>query len=80
MSECPLCSIKPYFYDDRIDGLTWNKYASSKILASGSGPWLIACKDPDNRLALHALCDDGAELYYPKFCPECGRKLECQEN
>lgn len=80
MSECPLCSIKPYFYSDRIEGLIWSQYESSKVLSSGPWSWLKACKDKDNRLALYAVGDEDTELYYPKFCPECGRKLEWQEN
>ena len=80
MSECPLCSIMPYFYPDRLEGLSWSKYDSSKVLSSGPWTWLKACKDKDNRLALYAVGDSDTELYYQKFCPECGRKLECQEN
>lgn len=76
MSECPLCSIKPYFSDYCIDGTTWSRFDSSKLLSSGPWTWLKACKDKDNRLALYAVGDDYSDLHYPKFCPECGRRLE----
>lgn len=76
MSDCPLCSIKPFFYPDRIGGLCWSKYESSKVLSSGPGSWLKACEDKYNRLALYAVGDEDTGLYYPKFCPECGRRLE----
>lgn len=73
--KCSLCSMKPFFYDDRLDGLCWSQYDSSKVISSGPWTWLRACKDKDNRLALYGVGDDYTELYYPKFCPECGRKL-----
>ena len=74
--ECPLCSMKPFFYDDRLNGLRWGQYESSETISSGPWTWLKACKDKDNRLALYGVGEDFTEMYYPKFCPECGRKLE----
>lgn len=76
MSECTLCSIKPFFYDDGVEGLRYSQYESSKVLSAGPWTWIKACKDEDNRLALYAVGDENTELYYPKFCPECGRRLE----
>ena len=42
-----------------------------------SGAWvaLMAEFDKDGRLALFAQAEDNTDRYYPKFCPECGRKL-----
>ena len=68
---CPLCSITPSF-----DGTGfWERYDSSVELASGSWTMLYACKDRHGMLALYGCGDDETEFYYPKFCPECGRKL-----
>ena len=73
--KCSLCSMMPFLYDEGLSGLRWSQYESSKVISSGPWTWLKACKDKDNRLALYGVGDDYTELYYPKFCPECGRKL-----
>lgn len=72
MSECPLCSMKPFF---DMAG-EWHGYSSSKQLESG--PWisLRACKDKYDRLAIYATAEDDTDFYYPNFCPECGRRLK----
>ena len=70
-NACPLCSITPSF--DRTG--FWERYDSSVVLSEGGWTELYACKDPHGRLALYGCGDDETEFYYPKFCPECGRKL-----
>lgn len=42
------------------------------------GMWaqLMADFDKSGRVFLYASGDDYSDPYYPKYCPECGRKLE----
>lgn len=37
--------------------------------------WLMADFDKDGRVFMYAEGDDRSDHYYPKWCPECGRKL-----
>lgn len=74
--SCSLCAIKPYFYEGlRGDEKEYSKHESSRVLSSGPWSWLKVCKDQNDRLAIYAVGDEDTELYYPNFCPECGRKL-----
>lgn len=73
---CKICDIKPYIWGDG----TWVLHESSLILAEGPWTTLYACKDRDGRTALYGVGDDFTDLYYPKYCPECGRKLKSDED
>lgn len=69
--ECKMCSIQPKFIVDR-----YNYYESTIDLGSGCSGWtsLRRGKDENNKVVIIATGDD-SEYYYPKYCPECGRKL-----
>ena len=69
--KCRLCSIEPKYIGDRYD-----EYESTIDLGSGCGGWtsLRGGKDGQGKTIIIAKGDD-EEYYYPKFCPECGRKL-----
>lgn len=47
-----------------------------KVIASGDYSELIRFFDINGRLYLIGSGDDYTEWYYPKYCPECGRKLQ----
>lgn len=47
-----------------------------KELVPGGWTTLERGVDKDNRTFIVAVGDDETDRYYPKFCPECGRKLE----
>lgn len=66
---CGLCSMKPYFNSDGER----NMYASPEQLETGAWVTLYACKDKDNRLAIYASAECYTDLYYPDYCPECGK-------
>lgn len=72
MSECQLCSMKPVFDAEGC----WLRFESSTNLEYG--PWisLMACKDQLDRMAIYAVADDYSDMYYPNFCPKCGRRLK----
>jgi len=70
--KCSLCSIKPVFFG----GKQWSQWDSSISLADGGWTGLRACKDWNDKLAIYAVGDEYSDLYYPKFCPECGRELD----
>lgn len=47
-----------------------------KELVPGGWTTLERGVDADNHTLIIAVGDDETDRYYPKFCPECGRKLE----
>ena len=70
---CKLCGLQPRFYGDG----TFNRDGS--VIELAVGPWtrLFAGIEEDGRIRLTAEGDYEAD-YYPKYCPECGRRLEVQ--
>lgn len=68
---CKLCSMEPYFDPDG----EWSMYASSETLETGAWVTLYACKDKDDRLAIYGSAECFTDLYYPKYCPECGKRI-----
>lgn len=69
--SCKLCSLKPYFLNDG----TYVQYESSVLLADGGWTAVRACKDKDGFTGIYAVGDDYSEMYYPHYCPECGKKI-----
>ena len=45
------------------------------VVAEGNNIALSLGVDCNNNLCLWATSEDVTEYYYPKYCPECGRKL-----
>ena len=45
-------------------------------LADSSWCYLYARKDENGRLYLDAEGETMTDEYYPKYCPECGKKLD----
>lgn len=67
---CKYCSMKPKLYD------TWYCYYESGIeLAEGGWTSLYIGADDEGRVAMWGCGDGETNFYYPKFCPECGRRL-----
>lgn len=69
--DCKICGFKPKFY---IDGM-YNLYESCFDLATGGWTELRAGKDKDGKVIMYGQGDGETNFYYPKYCPECGRKL-----
>lgn len=69
--NCKICNTKPYFYSDGM----YSEYESSIDLATGGWTTLKAGKDKDDKVIMYGQGDGLTEFYYPKYCPECGRKL-----
>jgi hypothetical protein len=44
-------------------------------IESGFNTSLLIGKDADNQIYLRACGEDYTDKYYPKYCPECGKKL-----
>lgn len=78
MNNKCICFIKPSIEDDNYCGYGDNVIDDVKYL--GYGAWneialdLLFGVQHNGRYVIWATGDDNAE-YYPKFCPECGRKL-----
>ena len=45
------------------------------IIEKGYDTYLVTGIDENLRLYFKAIGDDETDKYYPKYCPECGRKL-----
>lgn len=66
-TDCPICGLENAKYT-RLplgdDGNESERYCG-----------IYAQKYPDGRLYIYGECCDESAHYYPKYCPECGRKL-----
>lgn len=69
--ECKICGLKPQFYSDG----TYNRYDSAVELTFGGWTSVYVAKDENDKVYIYGCGDDYTENYYPKYCPECGRKL-----
>lgn len=78
---CKLCGMKPEY---RIDPYTgYREYTGDwdNEFKMADGPWtsLYGGVTSDGRIRLTATGDGRAD-YFPKYCPECGRRLEdCED-
>ena len=48
---------------------------NDKIVAEGLTIALSLGVDKNNKVCMWATGEDRTNYYYPKYCPECGRKL-----
>lgn len=69
MEECRYCSRKPVFDDGYF-----NAFENEEDVGNGCYTGLTIGIDIDGNLIISA-CGDDRSVYYPKYCPECGRKL-----
>ena len=68
---CKYCGRIPAF-----DSYGWfNDFDNRDTVATGAYSALYIGIDKDGRLIMQGSGDDSTEYYYPKYCPECGRKL-----
>lgn len=73
--NCPICNCKLIEYDIAYNwGKDYDFYESTIEIASDDFVSIRAGKDKNNKTSLIA-CGDSELFYYPKYCPECGRKL-----
>ena len=57
-----------------------NKIKSQVItITNGYNTYLDVGIDENLRLYFKAIGDDETDKYYPKYCPECGRKLNKED-
>lgn len=68
---CSFCERKP-FIDKNGE---YFGFESEETITSG--PWtdLKSVIEEDGKLAIFARGDGDTDRYYPKFCPECGKRL-----
>lgn len=71
MSECKFCNMTLSI--DKVWG--YNKYENDIQLARGGWTVLYIGVDEFGKTCMRACGDDYTNDYYPKYCPECGRKL-----
>ena len=74
MSEvkCKLCGLEPLTYEEEEKGYFHEKDVE---LAEGNYSSLKCVKNSAGCMCIYAVGDDCTEDYFPKFCPECGKKL-----
>lgn len=70
MSECKFCSMTP-----TIEDWGYNNWDNEIQLAIGGWTALYIGVDEVGKICMRASGDDYTDNYYPKYCPECGRKL-----
>lgn len=61
-NKCPICTLKR--------GHEWILSDKSPFASLNGG------RDYSGNIYLVAVGEDDEERYYPKYCPECGRKLQ----
>lgn len=69
----PKCMFCRMVYDN--SQTMSSKRENHTIVERGVGVALIRGADENGKLFFIAAGDDYSDRYYPKFCPECGRKL-----
>ena len=74
MKGCKYCNQKPRFVD--IYGVPVLISDMEIVRGDGSYASLMIGADEDGRLRMYASGENDSDDYYPKFCPECGRKLK----
>ena len=71
---CNFCKIRKYDPNNFMNNFN-TCLCNSDLTAVEIG---IACPDDNdstNKIAIWGSGEDRTDYYYPKFCPECGRKL-----
>lgn len=73
---CEYCEIKPVFKKDILGYSVYNKEESQRVLRPGGmHSDLVMGVDSNGKIYLEA--DEGQDfLWYPAFCPVCGRSLK----
>lgn len=71
---CDFCKIRKYNPNSFIDNLN-TCLCNSDLTAVEIGIARPDDNDSTNRIAIWGSGEDSTDYYYPKFCPECGRKL-----
>ena len=76
MMACDYCSMKPEFRFDHWTGQKefTGEWDNEIKIADGAWTAMYFGVDADGRFRLTA-SGDGRADYYPKFCPECGRRV-----
>ncbi len=69
--KCEFCSQKPVISEGVYD------YCESQIEIS-TGCWISMYigANENGEVVMRACADDSTDDYHPKYCPECGRKLQ----
>ena len=75
MSKCKYCTQRAKF---RKNGF-FADWENEITVSEGAYTLVTIGVDKNNRIRIRGLGDDEAN-YYPKYCPECGRRLEDTHN
>ena len=71
MSKCKFCNMTPTIDKD----WGYDNWDNEISIARGSYTKLYIGVDEKGKVCIRACGDDYTDNYYPKYCPECGRKL-----
>ena len=69
--NCKYCHQKPTIDPDGY----FDKFENQITLVTGGWTSLSIGVDRHGETVMRACGEDFADDYYPKYCPECGRKL-----
>ena len=70
MSKCKFCSMTP-----TIEDWGYRNWDNEIQLTFSGWTTLYIGVDEVGKVCMRAYGDDYTDNYYPKYCPECGRKL-----
>lgn len=73
MTGCKYCNQKPKFI--YVYGISVLNSDIEIVRGKDSYAALMMGPDEDGNLRMYASGENESDNYYPKFCPECGRKL-----
>ena len=68
--NCKFCHQVPQYGGGR------DQYENEIEIVHGGWTSMYIGVAPHGEIFMNACGDDYTENYYPKFCPECGRKLQ----
>lgn len=77
MSKCKYCRDRvPKYHEDGGGDFFYWEWENSDSLATGDLCTLEMGIDENRKIIIFGNAEELSNYYYPKFCPECGRKLK----
>ena len=64
-----------YCNSELLEKSNVSRFFNSIILSSGRYTWLCLDVVGNGDVAVYAIGDDSTDRYYPKYCPNCGRRI-----
>lgn len=80
MRKCKFCKDRvSKYWDDGVDTY-FSEFDNSDSMAHSDLIDVRMGVDENGKYIIFAIGEETSNYYYPKYCPECGRKLICEKN